>query len=69
MRKQRRLLSKVCETTKMLTNGKREYKFLQSGKVKIKREDLCQEPNLIPRYHFDALKQLIEKNLFEHDAL
>ncbi len=69
LRKERRLLSKVCETTKMLTNGKREYEFLESGTVKIKREDLCQEPNLKPRYHLDALKQLIEKDLFEHDAL
>ena len=26
LRKERRLLSNVCETTKILTNGKREYK-------------------------------------------
>ena len=62
-RKERRLLSTVCETTKILTNGKREYKSLQSGSVQIKREDFCQEPNRKPRYHLDALRYLIEKDL------
>ena len=55
VRKERRLLSKFGETAKRLTNGKREHKSLQSGTMVIKREGLCQEPNLKPHYHLDAL--------------
>ena len=70
VRKQKRLLSKVCETTRLLTDGKREYESLHNDAVKIKRQDLCQERSkLIPRYDFDALNFLIENEHFEHDAL
>ena len=70
VRKQKRLLSIVCETTRLLTDGKREYESLHNDAVKIKRQDLCQEHSkLIPRYHLDALNFLIENEHFEHDAL
>ncbi len=69
LRKQKRLLSKVCETTRLLTDGKREYESLQNDAVKMKRQDLCHEPSkLIPRYHLDALNFPIENEHSEHDA-
>ena len=70
VRKQKRLLSKVCETTKLLIDGKREYESLHNDAVKLKRQNLCQERSkLIPKYHLDALNFLIENEHFEHDAL
>ena len=68
-RKEKRQFERACDVTNIITSGRIKYKSLENGTERIWLEDLCAEPQLKPRYHMTALKNLIAKNYFEDDAI
>ena len=63
--KNKRLMLKVEETVKLITNDKLTY----TDEMKITLTDICTECILKPRFHTRALEHLLKNNFFHADAL
>ena len=68
--KNNRLMVKVEETVKLLTNGRLTYREVSQGEdTKITSSDICTDCILKPRFHTIALEYLLTNNFFHADAL
>ena len=66
--KERRLISKADEVSKLVTNGKvSTYKHQQQSKEKIMAAEI-KECSLKQKFHSNALKLLLGQNVFDKDG-
>lgn len=68
--KNKRLMLKVEETVKLMTNGRLTYtEISKNDDKKITLTDICTECILKPRFHANSLDHLLKNNFFHADAM